>query len=942
MLLICYVNAVSDPGLSTPDKDARIAELEAALAAAHVDISARDILIDTLRVQIARLKRMQFGKSSEKLDTQIAQLELALEELEGEAIVAAARRGDPVAVDRPSPVRTLPAHLPREEQRIEPDQGNCTCPDCGGVLRPLGQDSDEMLDAVPVQWRVVRTIRPKYSCRSCEKIVQAPAPVKAIARGKATFGTLAHVVVSKFDHHLPLYRQAEIMAAQGIEIDRSTLAGWVGQASVLLDPIVSRIREVGLTASKIHADDTPVPMLDPRRGKTATGRLWAYAVDDRGSGATSPPLVWYEFTTDRTGAHPQRQLASFTGYLQADGYAGYDKLYDTNRVTEVACWAHFRRKIFDIHATKPTPLTTDLLERIGQLYEIEAEVRGHQPDIRRRSRQDRTKPLIDELHEALDDALRRLSPKSEMAKAIAYGRKRWVALTRFLDDGRLEIDNNIAERAMRCVATTDSYYTSSSNVRKQGLLVFHFDATRASVTRELGHFVLFQVRGSDLVRRIGYNLLGREHALLDQSTDPMGSNPKLFGGFGQREPLSILFGGSVAVDFVDSAQRADTARCPGLALSGLHSHPVESGGNVCIGPPGGHGADDGKGGFGRTLAMFACFGFANAQLRMLATFPVDRQNDFTLLFIDISDDIGHERAEELLTTTHVDVRRAPSGLQVGGNASKIWHRRGQIDLSRLGQTRFTGFHTPERCFPAILELGSDQAVIRVAGSIATFSERCLVSGLLQVQLHHAVPFFQIIPMRPISFHCGLDRHRRHGSQYLFAYGRVDARCAKSHASWLGQHLVDTFAAVIGMTRRPARIDNAQPSSTSAAGEQAREQRAATTTRLDAALLSEGVDGDMALVPFKLTPIDIAFVMILEQHFPRSKGLAVAVTFACPAIDNLGSLLAFTIDIDPSVEGVLQDRNNASIANRHPVEGHRFAAVRRAGKMEIVSCQRNQC
>ena len=444
--------AVSDAGLSTPDKDARIAELEAALAVAHADISARDILIDTLRVQIARLKRMQFGKSSEKLDTQIAQLELALEELEGEAIVAAARRGDPIAVDRPSPVRALPAHLPREEQRIEPEQGDCTCPDCGGALRPLGQDSDEMLDAVPVQWRVIRTIRPKYSCRSCEKIVQAPAPVKAIARGKATFGTLAHVVVSKFDHHLPLYRQAEIMAAQGIEIDRSTLAGWVGQASVLLDPIISRIREVGLTASKIHTDDTPVPMLDPGRGKTATGRLWAYAVDDRGSGATSPPLVWYEFTTDRTGAHPQRQLASFTGYLQADGYAGYDKLYDTNRVTEVACWAHFRRKIFDIHATKPTPLTTDLLERIGQLYEIEAEVRGHQPDIRRRGRQDRTKPLIDELHKALDDALRRLSPKSEMAKAIAYGRKRWVALTRFLDDGRLEIDNNIAERAMRCVA----------------------------------------------------------------------------------------------------------------------------------------------------------------------------------------------------------------------------------------------------------------------------------------------------------------------------------------------------------------------------------------------------------------------------------------------------------------------------------------------------------
>lgn len=303
---------MSDAGLSAPDKDARIAELEAALATARADITARDILIDTLRVQLARLKRMQFDKASEKLNREIAQLELALEELEAEAATVSARRVDPARLDRPSPVRALPDHLPREEQRIEPEHGNCTCPDCGGALRPLGEDSDEMLDAVPVHWRVVRTIRPKYSCRACEKVVHAAAPVKAIARGKATFGTLAHVVVAKFDHHLPLYRQAEMMAAQGIDIDRSTLAGWAGQASALLDPIVSRIREAGLTATKIHTDDTPVPILDPGRGKTATGRIWAYVVDDRGAGATTPPLVWYQFTQDRTGSHPQQQLTSFT------------------------------------------------------------------------------------------------------------------------------------------------------------------------------------------------------------------------------------------------------------------------------------------------------------------------------------------------------------------------------------------------------------------------------------------------------------------------------------------------------------------------------------------------------------------------------------------------------------------------------------------------------
>ena len=191
---------MSDAATSSLDKDARIAELEAALA-------ARDTLIDTLRFQLAQLRRMTFGQSSEKLSAQIEQLELTLEELEGEAAVADARKDAPAAKpERPAPVRSLPPHLPRAEQRIEPEAGHCNCPDCGGVLRPLGEDSDEMLDVLPVQWRVIRTIRPKYSCRSCEKIVQAPAPAKAIARGKASFATLAHVVVSKFDHHLPLYR----------------------------------------------------------------------------------------------------------------------------------------------------------------------------------------------------------------------------------------------------------------------------------------------------------------------------------------------------------------------------------------------------------------------------------------------------------------------------------------------------------------------------------------------------------------------------------------------------------------------------------------------------------------------------------------------------------------------------------------------------------------
>lgn len=450
--LFCYGLDVSDAGLSTTDRDQRIAALEAALAAANAELASRDLLIQTLRVQIARLRRMQFGQSSERLSQQLAQLELALEELEVEAAVADERRPANVRPDRPAPVRSLPAHLPREEVVHEPAGGTCSCPDCGGALRLLASDVDEQLDVVPVRWRVIRNIRPKYSCRLCERIVQAPASPKPVARGRATFATLAHVVVAKFDHHQPLYRQAEAMAAQGVDLDRSTLARWVGQAASLLDPVAARIRDEGLRAAKIHTDDTPVPVLDPGRGRTATGRLWVYAVDDRACGASTPPLVWYRFTPDRSGIHPQRELARFSGHLQADAYAGYNKLYESGRVTEVACWAHFRRGFVDLHRDKPTALTTDVLERIGQLYAVEADIRGQPPDARAAARQERSRPMVDALRAVLDDALRRLSPKSEAAKACRYGVKLWPALARYLDDGRLEIDNGVAERALRGVA----------------------------------------------------------------------------------------------------------------------------------------------------------------------------------------------------------------------------------------------------------------------------------------------------------------------------------------------------------------------------------------------------------------------------------------------------------------------------------------------------------
>jgi transposase len=319
-------------------------------------------------------------------------------------------------------------------------------------LHRLGEDSDEVLDIEPITYKVVRHVRPKFSCRACEKIVQAPAPAKAIARGRASFRTIAHVIVSKFDHHLPLYRQAEIMAEQGIEIDRSTLAGWAGQGAALLDPIVNRIRETVLASTKLHTDDTPVPMLDPGRGKTKTARLWVHAIDDRAHAGSGKPAVWFAFTTDRKAEHPQRMLKTFVGHLQADAYAGYDALYRSNRVFEVGCWGHARRKIWDIHQAKATATTTELLERIGGLYAVEEQVRGQPPDVRCSARQLQSKPQLEELRRRMEAIRLQLSAKSTLAVAITYALKRWGALTRYIDDGRLEIDNLIAERAIRGVA----------------------------------------------------------------------------------------------------------------------------------------------------------------------------------------------------------------------------------------------------------------------------------------------------------------------------------------------------------------------------------------------------------------------------------------------------------------------------------------------------------
>jgi transposase len=423
--------------------------LKAELVAARALVIEQKIELEKLRFEIACLKRMKYGRSSEQLDTQITQMQLTLEDLEA-TLAETPESLRPAPKQAPiKPVRrALPAHLPREDVV---HATACTCPACGGTLRRLGEDVSEMIEYVPGRYKVVRHVRPKFSCGACQKIVQASAPSRPIARGLAGPAFLAHVLVSKYADHLPLYRQSQIYAREGLELDRSTLADWVGGASELLEPLVRSLGRYVMSAYKLHGDDTPVPVLCPGRGTTKQGRLWTYVRDDRPAASTEPPAVLFRYSPDRKGERPKAHLTLFTGVLQADAYAGFDRLYG-ERIQEAACWAHVRRKFYDIHVAHASPIAAEALDRIGRLYGIEAEIRGQPPDERAAMRQARARPELEALQAWLHTTVTQLSKKSELALAIRYALSRWTALTRYRDDGRLEIDNNAAERALRAVA----------------------------------------------------------------------------------------------------------------------------------------------------------------------------------------------------------------------------------------------------------------------------------------------------------------------------------------------------------------------------------------------------------------------------------------------------------------------------------------------------------
>lgn len=434
-------------------RDSELLQLRATVSTLEQALSVRTLEIERLKLQLAKLNRMAYGRKSEKLDRQIERLEARLEDLQAEEGDAPERPASPESLLAPrqkSVRQPLPEHVPREDRVLEPEQQ--ACPACGGQLKPLGEDVSEQLEVIDAAFKVIRHVRRKKACACCDVIVQPPAPSRPIERGIAGPGLLAHILVGKFADHQPLYRQAAIYARQGVDLDRSTMARWVGACGALMRPLVDALRRYVTAPGKVHADDTPMPVLAPGNGQTKTGRLWVYVRDDRHSGSNTAPAVWFAYSPNRQGQHPQAHLAGFKGVLQADAYAGYNEIYRDGQVREAACMAHARRKIHDLHVRRATPTTTEALRRIGELYAIEAQIRGQPPDERKRIRQTQARPLLDSFEIWLRERLLTLSTQSDTTKAINYLLNQWQALVYYCDDGLAEIDNNIAENALRGVA----------------------------------------------------------------------------------------------------------------------------------------------------------------------------------------------------------------------------------------------------------------------------------------------------------------------------------------------------------------------------------------------------------------------------------------------------------------------------------------------------------
>jgi len=442
------------------------ARIEAENAKMSVTLRVHDQLVQALRLRIAKLQKLAFGKSSEKIEREIEQLELALEDL----LVAVAEDDEAPIDEGPSEpsletsdaptLRRRPRvsdATPRERRELDP--GAC-CPDCGGDLRVVGEDVSELLDMIAAQMKVIQVARIKKSCRRCERMVQEPAPSRPIPGSMAGPNLLAHVLVSKFDDHLPLYRQHEIFERMGADIPESTLVGWCGRAMKTLSPLIERIEADIMASDLLHADDTPIRVLDRSLrdkglGKgVKQGRIWAYVRDQRPWAGASPPGAVYRFAPDWKKEHVLSHLANARGILQADGYTGYGKLYEpdpdgTPRLREAACWAHLRRDFLDFWTSTKSEIAREALDRIGKFYDVERDINGQPDDVRHAARQKLSRPQVEAFFAWSEQQLLRIPGKSDLAKAFRYGLSRQEAFSLFLTDGRVAIDNNPAERALR-------------------------------------------------------------------------------------------------------------------------------------------------------------------------------------------------------------------------------------------------------------------------------------------------------------------------------------------------------------------------------------------------------------------------------------------------------------------------------------------------------------
>lgn len=430
---------------------ALVADQAAKLSAREAEVAKRDDIIRLLKAQLDLRRHSQHGASSEKIDRKIEQYELMLEEIETTRAEADARAGkDPLPDqegDKGQPKRKpLPDNLPTDEKVYA---APCNCPTCGGSSFLKAADRVvEVMEHVPESVKIVRHVEKRLICKGCDTTVAGEMPKLPIKRGKPGPGLLAHIMVAKFDDHIPLYRLSEMYARLGIDISRSVMADWVGQVSALVDPLVLLIKAHITESDRIHTDDTPVDVLDPGRGKTSTGRLWVYVFDGSGYQDPRPKAVAYYYSSDRKGTHPAEHLARFKGVMHADGYGGYKQLYG-NQITEAACMAHVRRKLHDVLKLKASPVAEEALTRIGALYDIEERIRGMTADERCKMRQQHARPIFDDLKAWIKDTLPTVPQKHKLAEAMRYALSRWEALSVYLDDGRVEIDNNIAERAIR-------------------------------------------------------------------------------------------------------------------------------------------------------------------------------------------------------------------------------------------------------------------------------------------------------------------------------------------------------------------------------------------------------------------------------------------------------------------------------------------------------------